>query len=92
MPMLARNSKATQSMVSGIVSLALLFCLGVLSIIPGIAAIVLGRQAKGEIAAANGTQSGDGQATAGLIMGITGTVVSVIMIIVLVFYFVTEGV
>lgn len=55
-------------MISGIVSL---FCCGV---ILGPVAIVLSTQAKAEIAATGGVQGGDGQAKAGLILGIIGIV------------------
>jgi hypothetical protein len=59
-------------MILGIVSL---FCCG---IVTGIAAIVLAQQAKNEIAASGGTQSGSGQAQAGFILGIIGIVLTVI--------------
>jgi hypothetical protein len=40
--------------------------------VPSIVAIVLGSQAKKEIAAAQGGQSGEGQAQAGWVLGIIG--------------------
>jgi hypothetical protein len=61
------NGKAIASLVLGIVGL---FCIGWPA---GIAAIILGRIAKREIDAGQGT--GSGMATAGLIMGIISVVV-----------------
>lgn len=55
-------------MILGIVSL---FCCGVVT---GPVAIILSTQAKNEIAASGGTQTGAGQAKAGLILGIIGVV------------------
>jgi hypothetical protein len=54
--------KAVGALVCGIVGLAV--CAPV-----GIAAIVLGRQARSDIAASSGPVRGDGMAQAGLIMG-----------------------
>jgi hypothetical protein len=54
--------KAVGALVCGIIGLAV--CAPV-----GIAAVVLGRQARGDIAAAGGRLQGDGMAQAGLIMG-----------------------
>jgi len=71
----AGNKKALWSMILGILSL---FCCGVVT---GVAAIVLSQQAKQEIAASGGMQSGAGQAQAGFILGIIGVVISVIGII-----------
>jgi hypothetical protein len=61
------NGKAIASLVLGILGL---FCVGWPA---GIAAIILGRIAKREIQAGNGT--GDGMATAGFIMGIISVVI-----------------
>lgn len=55
-------------MIAGIVSL---FCCGV---VLGPVAIVLSTQARAEIAATGGVQSGEGQAKAGLILGIIGII------------------
>jgi hypothetical protein len=54
--------KAVAALVSGIVGLAV--CAPV-----GIAAVVLGNQARGEIAASGGRVQGEGMARAGVIMG-----------------------
>ncbi|MCX6395388.1 MAG: DUF4190 domain-containing protein [Propionibacteriales bacterium] len=52
-------------MILGIVGL---LCCGFASI----AALIMGSQARKEIAASGGTQSGEGQAQAGFILGIVG--------------------
>lgn len=57
-------------MISGIVSLV---CCGLI----GIVAIVLSIQAKKEIEGSGGQQTGGGMATAGLVLGIIGLVLSV---------------
>jgi hypothetical protein len=69
-----QNQKALWSMIAGIVSL---LCCG---IIVGVVAIVLSMQAKKEIEASGGSQSGAGMAQAGLITGIIGVVLSVVWI------------
>ena len=61
------NGKAVGSLVCGIIGLlGLSFCLGALIAIP---AVILGPQAKREIAASGGTQTGEGMATAGTVLG-----------------------
>lgn len=69
------NQKALISMILGIVSL---ICCGLFL---GIPAIILANMAKKEIAASNGTQTGGGMATAGLILGIVAVAWSVIYLI-----------
>ena len=64
------NKKAMWSMILGILSL---FCCGVVT---GIAAIVLSQQAKQEIRASGGVQTGEGQAQAGLVLGIIGIAIT----------------
>lgn len=66
------NGKATWSLVLGILSVTL--C----GLIAGILAIVLGNQARREIAAAGGLQGGGGQATVGVVLGWISVVVYVI--------------
>lgn len=64
-------------MILGISALATIpLCAGLfgLAVIASIAAIVMGVQAKGEIARSQGAISGAGQAQAGFITGIIGTV------------------
>ncbi|GAA1732904.1 DUF4190 domain-containing protein [Aeromicrobium alkaliterrae] len=62
------NGKATASLVLGIVSF---FCFG---LVTGILAIVFSRMATQEIRTSNGTQTGEGLAKAGFILGIIGVV------------------
>jgi hypothetical protein len=62
-------------MILGILSL---FCCGVIT---GVVAVVLAQQAKREIAASGGMQSGAGQAQAGLVLGIIGIALTVIGLI-----------
>jgi hypothetical protein len=62
-------------MILGILSL---FCCGVIT---GVVAIVLAQQAKREIAASGGMQSGAGQAQAGFVLGIIGIALTVIGLI-----------
>jgi hypothetical protein len=69
------NQKALWSMILGIVSL---LCCGVIT---GTAAIILSQQAKREIAASGGLQSGSGQAQAGFILGIIGIALTVLGLI-----------
>jgi hypothetical protein len=67
------NKKAIWSLVTGILGL---FCCPV---ILSVAAIILSRQAKSEIAGRGG--SGDGLATAGFVLGIIGLALGVIQLI-----------
>jgi hypothetical protein len=69
------NKKALWSMILGIVSLV---CCGFFA---GIPAIILAMIGKKEIAASNGSQTGGGMATAGLILGIIAIAWSVIYLI-----------
>ena len=68
------NKKALWAMILGIVGL-------VCCTFASIAAIVLGIQAKNEIEASGGMQTGAGQAQAGFILGIIGCALGVIGII-----------
>jgi hypothetical protein len=63
-------------MILGIVSLV---CCGV-GLITGAGAIVLSIMSKKEIEASGGLQTGEGMATAGLILGIIGIAFSVVWI------------
>lgn len=67
-----QNKKALWSMILGIVGI---LCCGFLA---GIPALILGNQAKQEIAASGGTQTGEGMAQAGFILGILAIVFGVI--------------
>jgi Domain of unknown function (DUF4190) len=72
-PPAGSNSKALWSLILGVVSL---ICCGILT---GPVAIVLGRQAEIEIARTG--QQGAGMAKAGFILGIIGTVLSLLTIV-----------
>lgn len=72
------NNKALWSMIIGIVSIPLICCSCFAWI--GIAAIVLGNQAKREIAASGGMQTGEGQAKAGVILGWVGVVLGTVVL------------
>jgi len=73
------NGKALWSMIIGIIAVPL-GCLGCLGLI-GIASIVMGGQAKREIAASGGMQTGAGQAKAGVILGWMGVAFGTISLI-----------
>lgn len=71
------SQKALWSMILGISALASIpLCAGFfgLAVIASIAAIIMGVQAKGEITRSHGALGGAGQAQAGFITGIVGTV------------------
>jgi hypothetical protein len=73
-----QNKKALWSMILGIIGLV---CCG---FITGIPALILSNQAKSEIRASGGAQTGQGMATAGFVMGIISIVFGVIYVILLV--------
>lgn len=70
--MAQQNQKAVWALVLGILSLV---CCG---LVAGIPAAILGHQAKQEIGASHGRQTGHGIAQAGFVCGIIGTVLSVL--------------
>lgn len=74
------NQLALWSMITGIVALVL-GVIGACGVIFGPVAIGLALPGKRQIAASHGMQKGDGMATAGLIMGSIGAVISVVWII-----------
>jgi Domain of unknown function (DUF4190) len=69
------HSKATVSLVLGILSLVM--C----GLFTGIPAMITGRQAKREIAESNGRLSGEGLASAGFITGLIGTILSALTVV-----------
>ena len=89
-----QSNTALIAMLLGIGSLvlyALLFCfvfLSPLSVVVGIPAIVLGRNARREISASGGQLSGDGMAQAGVILGWIDVVLSAITLCGIVAFFV----
>ena len=70
-----QNKKALWAMILGILGLV---CCGFFT---GIPALILGNQAKQEIAQSGGTQTGDGMAKAGVILGIISIVLGVLGVI-----------
>ncbi len=66
------NGKAITALVLGLVSF---LCCGPFT---GIPAFFIGRKAKREIAASNGTQTGEGLATAGWILGLISSILFVL--------------
>jgi hypothetical protein len=78
------NGLATTSLVLGIVSIPLTFCYGT-GILFGIAAFITGLIARRQIKESAGTQSGDGMALAGMIMGgIIGGLVGIAIVTVVI--------
>lgn len=77
-----QDSGATTSMVLGIIGLAsVAFCAGVLLILSPVA-LFMGRAARNRIDASNGALRGRGEAQAGFVTGIIGTVLLAIGIVV----------
>ncbi len=78
---------AMLSMILGIIALVLsvLGCCGIFGVVPlglGIAALILGIQARGKITAAPGMFGGGGKALAGIVCGGTAVGLSVVLFIV----------
>jgi large-conductance mechanosensitive channel len=83
MPMAPQNGMGTAAMVLGILSCCL-FCLyGLPSLVLGVVAIILG--VKGKQRADRGEATNRGQAQAGLVTGIVGTVLGLVAIAFFVF-------
>ena len=53
---------------------------GFLCLIPGILGIIFGFVAKGQIRQSNGTQRGDGMATAGIVLGFVWVGLTVVLL------------
>ena len=77
---LPTSGKAIASMVLGICSIVTCFCYGLPGIVCSILAIVFWRKAKVEIAAGTVSSGSASMATAGLITGICGGLLSLLMI------------
>lgn len=74
-----RNSgKAVTALVIGVVSPVLGLCCAFFGLV-GIAAILVGRSAKAEIAMSGGRLTGAGMAQAGIVLGIIGCVLGLVM-------------
>lgn len=73
------NQKALWSMILGI--FGLVCCFGLFA---GIPAIILGHQAKKEVRASGGLQTGEGQATAGMVLGWISLALAILLIVAIV--------
>ncbi|WP_406179254.1 DUF4190 domain-containing protein [Streptomyces canus] len=80
-PMPPQNGMGVAAMVLGILSCALFCMYGILSLVLGVLAIVFG--IKGRKRAERGEATNHGQAQAGFIMGIIGTILGVAVIVLL---------
>jgi len=80
------HSKATVSLVLGILSLVM--C----GLFTGIPAMITGRQAKREIAESNGRLGGEGLASTGFITGLIGTILSALTVVAIIGLFVLGAV
>ncbi|MGW1895475.1 DUF4190 domain-containing protein [Streptomyces sp. NPDC002004] len=81
MPMAPQNGLGVAAMVLGIISVCLFCFYGVVSVILGILALVFG--IKGRKRVERGEADNPGQAQAGFILGIIGTVLGVLVIVLL---------
>ena len=79
---LPTNNKATAALITGLTTLVLSWCCG-LGIF-GVAAVVLGLQARAEVRRSQGGQTGEGLAMAGIITGAIATVVGLAVIVLIV--------
>ncbi|MEU1479305.1 DUF4190 domain-containing protein [Streptomyces sp. NPDC005760] len=80
-PMPPQNGMGVAAMVLGILSCALFCMYGILSLVLGVLAIVFG--IKGRKRAERGEATNHGQARAGFIMGIIGTILGIAVIVLL---------
>ncbi|MBU0705009.1 MAG: DUF4190 domain-containing protein [Chloroflexi bacterium] len=86
------NTKATISLIVGIVCLVLgllSFCLVgacsmIFTVIGAIVGLILGYQARREIAGSGGTESGEGLATAGVVLGWVNASISLLLVVFLI--------
>ena len=75
------SAKAIVSLVLGIMSLPSCFCVGVLAILLGIPAIILGIMAKKDVSEGRAGGASSGMAIAGLICGIIGVCLGLLYIV-----------
>lgn len=84
------DTKAVLALVLGITSVVLGWCCFVFGF-AGVAAIILGRISQREIAAKPGALTGEGMARAGFILGIIGTALTVVALVLNIIWF-TNGI
>jgi hypothetical protein len=72
-----QNQKALAALILGLVSIPLMFCC--IGLGTGVVALVLGIVGRKEIQASGGTQTGDGMALTGIIIGIIAIIFSILM-------------
>ncbi len=82
---------ATASLVLGILSIPTCFCYGLLGLILGIIAIVLGKKAKKVYAENPELYTGVGNAKAGYVTGVIGVILGAIYLAIIVFFIATVG-
>ena len=83
------DTKAVLALVLGIASLVLGWCCFIFGA-AGVAAIILGRMSERDIAANPGTLTGAGMAKAGFILGIIGTALTVIALVLNIIWFTSD--
>lgn len=82
---------ATASLVLGILSIPTCFCYGLLGLILGIIAVVLGKKAKKVYAENPEMYTGIGNAKAGYITGIIGIILGALYVVFIIFLITTIG-
>lgn len=78
-----KHPQATTIMVLGIVSVVLLLMCGLLTLFLSIPAWVMGHKARREMQERPGLYSGDGEITAGWVMGMVSTILACIGVVVI---------
>ena len=77
-----QNQKALAALILGLISIPLMFCC--IGLGTGIVSLVLGILGRKEIQSSSGTQTGDGMALAGIIIGIITIIVTIVMAVLIV--------
>jgi hypothetical protein len=77
----SKNWMGLTSLILGIVAVVMCWCYGV-GAVPGVIAIVFGVQAKKAVA--QGQATNPGMAKAGFILGISGTIISIVWLVVMI--------
>lgn len=77
-----QNRKALAALILGLISIPFMFCCGCLGVGTGAGALICGILGRKEIRVSGGTQTGDGMAMAGIVIGAIAIVVSIALMIV----------